>query len=59
MKDRLGQLYVTKVTWAFRHAFTARLAFEVAVNGAHARVHQSAQLWFVRGFIHNLGMLNL
>jgi hypothetical protein len=53
------QLNVAKVAGTLRHALTARLALEVAVDGAHSRIHQSAHLRLPGRLVHDLGMLDL
>jgi len=39
VEDGPSEFDVAKVTRTLGHAFTARLALEIAVDGAHARVH--------------------
>ena len=43
MKDWFGQIYVTKVTWAFCHIPGARLAPRISVYDTLPRVHKSAK----------------
>jgi hypothetical protein len=58
MKDRPGELDVAEMTGTFGHTFTARLALEVAVDGPHPGVHETADLGFPGGLVHDLGMLD-
>ena len=52
------KLDVAKVPGTLSHSFTACLAFEVPVDGAHPRIHQTSNLWFMGGLIHNFRMFN-
>src|SRR5258705_5978904 len=58
MKNRPRQLNMTKMTWTLRHPFTTSLTFEVPINSAHARVHQSSHLGPVRRFVHDFRMFD-
>ena len=52
------QLDMPKMSWTLRHPFSTCLTLEVAVYCAHARVHETTQLWFVGCLVHNLWMFN-
>ena len=58
MKYRSSQFNMSKMTWAFRHALTTSLALEIAINGAHTRIHETTNLRLVSGLVHHLGMFN-
>jgi hypothetical protein len=58
MEYRSSQLNVTKMSRALGHRLSTSLTFEVTVNCAHTRVHQTAKLGFMASFIHDLGMLD-
>ena len=58
MEDRSCQLNMPKMAGTLRHAFSTRLAFEVAVDSAHAGIHQSAHLRFMCGFVHDFWMFD-
>ena len=44
--------------WTFRHPFSTRLALKITIYCAHPRIHETSQLGFVGGLIHDLGMFN-
>ena len=58
MKNCCRQFDMAKMARTLGHAFATSLALEVPVNGAHPRVHKSAQLGFVGCLIHDLGMFD-
>ncbi|KAF8223136.1 hypothetical protein L208DRAFT_559920 [Tricholoma matsutake] len=58
MEDRSCQLNMTKMARTLRHPFTTSLTLEIPVNGAHPRIHESAQLGLVGGFVHDFWMFN-
>ena len=59
MENRPSQLNMTEMPWALGHGLSTGLAFEVPVNRAHTRVHQTTKLGFVASLIHDLWMLHL
>lgn len=59
MKDWPGQFYVAKVARALGHTLSTGLAFEVSIDGTHARIHQATEFGFMGCLIHDLWMLNL
>jgi len=59
MEDWPGQFYVAKMAGALGHALSARLTFEVSVDGTHTGIHQATELRFVGSLIHDLWVLNL
>lgn len=53
MKDRSSELDVAKMTRTFAHRLSARLTFEVPVDGAHPGIHQTTHFLPLAGFIHD------
>jgi hypothetical protein len=58
MIHRSCKFDVTEMIRTFRHALTAGLALEIAVDGTHTRIHQSAYLRLVSSLVHDLWVLN-
>jgi hypothetical protein len=46
------------MTRTFRHALTAGLTLEIAVDGTHTRIHQSTHLRLVSSLVHDLWVLD-
>lgn len=57
--NRLGKLDMTKMSGALGHAFRASLALEVAVNGTHAGIVQTADLGPLGALVNQLCVLDL
>ena len=52
------QLDMPEMPWTLRHPFSARLTLEIAIYCTHARIHETTQLGFVGGFVHDLWVFN-
>jgi len=57
--NRLGQLDMTEMSGALSHALRARLALEVAVDGTHAGIVQTADLGPLGALVNQLCVLDL
>lgn len=58
MKDWSCQFNMPKMARTLRHAFPTGLTFEIAVDCAHAGIHQSAHLRLMCGFVHDFWMFD-
>ena len=59
MEHGSSEFDVAKMARALGHALATRLALEVAVYGAHPRVHEAALLRSSARLVHNLGVFDL
>lgn len=59
MIDGLGQLDVAKVTWTLRHVLIARLALELAIDGAEAGIVEAFFARLGASFVHGLWVLDM
>lgn len=59
MEDRLSQLDVAKVPRAFGHVLSARLALELAIDGAESRIIQAKFAGLCLLGVHRLGVLDV